>query len=72
VLSAGVDEQGQLKIELTSANFGPLPVPNGLTEVATAAIQEAYAGALGPVATGFRLQSVTITNGSMIIVGQTK
>jgi hypothetical protein len=72
VLSAGVDEVGQIKIELTSANFGPLPVPNGLTEVATAAIQEAYAGALGPVATGFRLQSVTITNGSMIIVGQTK
>ena len=72
VLSAGVDDQGQLKIELTSADFGPLPVPNGLKEIITATIQEAYAGALGPVATGFRLQSVTIGDGTMTIVGQTK
>ena len=72
VLSAGVDDQGQLKIELTSADFGPLPVPNGLKEIITATVQEAYAGALGPVATGFRLQSVTIADGTMTIVGQTK
>jgi hypothetical protein len=72
VFSAGVDEQGQLKIKLTSANFGPLPVPNSLTDVATASIQEAYTGALGPVATGFRLQSVNIIDGSMTIVGQIK
>ena len=72
VLSAGVDDQGQLKIELTSADFGPLPVPNGLKEIMTATFQEAYTGALGPVATGFRLQSVTISDGTMTIVGQTK
>jgi hypothetical protein len=72
ILSAGVDDQGQLKIGLNSANFGPLPIPNGLTEIVTAAVQEAYTGALGPVATGFRLQSVTITDGSMTIVGQIK
>jgi hypothetical protein len=72
VFTAGVDEQGQLKIQLSSANFGPLPVPNGLTEIVTATIQEAYVGALGPVATGFRLHSVNIADGSMIIVGQIK
>jgi hypothetical protein len=72
VLSAGVDDQGQLKVELTSADFGPLPVPNGLKDLITNTIQEAYAGALGPVATGFRLQSVTISDGTMTIVGQTK
>lgn len=72
IFSAGVDDQGQLKIGVNSANFGPLPVPNGLTEIVTAAIQEAYAGALGPLATGFRLQSVTITDGYMTIVGQIK
>lgn len=72
ILSAGVDEQGQFKIALTSADFGPLPVPNGLKEIITATIQEAYTGALGPVATGFRLQSVTIADGMMTIVGQTK
>lgn len=72
ILSAGVDEQGQLKIVLTSADFGPLPVPNGLKEIISTTIQEAYTGALGPVATGFRLQSVTIADGTMTIVGQTK
>jgi hypothetical protein len=72
ILTAGVDDQGQLKIELTSANFGSLPVPNGLKEIFTATIQEAYTGALGPVATGFRLQSITIADGTMTIVGQTK
>ncbi len=72
ILSAGVDEQGQLKIELTSADFGPLPVPNGLKEIITATIQEAYTGALGPVATGFRLLSITIADGNMTIVGKSK
>ncbi len=72
ILSAGVDDLGQIKIELTSADFGPLPVTDGLKEIITATIQEAYTGALGPVATGFRLQSVNITDGIMTIVGQTK
>jgi uncharacterized protein YpmS len=72
VLSAGVDDQGQLKIEVTSADFGPLPVPIGLKEIMTATIQEAYTGALGPVATGFRLQNITIADGSMTIVGRIK
>jgi len=72
ILSAGVDDQGQLKIELTSADFGPLPVPNGLKEIITTLIQEAITGALGPVATGFRVQSVTIADGTLTLVGQTK
>jgi hypothetical protein len=72
VLSAGVDDLGQLKIELTSANFGPLPVPNGLKEIISAMIKEVYTGALGPVASGFKLNSVTITDGEMTVVGQMK
>jgi hypothetical protein len=72
VFRAGADEQGQLKIELISADFGPLPVPNGLLELATTTIQDAYTGALRPLATGFRLLNVTIAEGSMTIVGQTK
>jgi hypothetical protein len=72
VFRAEVNEQGQLKIELLSADFGPLPVPNGLLELATKTIQEAYTGAIGPLVTGFRIQNVTISEGSMTIVGQTK
>jgi hypothetical protein len=72
ILNAGVDDQGQLSIGLVSADFGPLPLPDELKEIITATIKEAFTGALGPVATGIRLQSVTISDGTMTIVGQIK
>ncbi len=72
VITAGVDEQGQPKITLTSADFGPLPVPAGLNDLISSSIQEAYTSALGPIATGFRLESINIADGSMTVVGQTK
>ncbi len=72
VVVAGVDLQGQLKIELTTADFGPLPVPPGLKDTLTAAIQEAFTGSIGPAVTGFRLESITVADGTMTIVGRTK
>jgi hypothetical protein len=72
VVTAGVDDQGQLKIELTSADFGPLPVPTGLKDAVTAAIQEAYTGVIGPAAVGFRLERINVANGTLTIVGRTK
>ena len=71
-LTAGVDEQGQLKIELTAADFGPLPVPKGLKDIVTAMVKEAYTGSIGPAATGIRLTSITIADGTMTIVGRIK
>jgi hypothetical protein len=72
IVTASVDAQGQPKIELTSADFGPLPVPTGLNDIVSAAIQEAFTGVIGPVATGYRLESITVANGTMTIVGRTK
>jgi hypothetical protein len=72
ILTAGIDAQGQPVIELTSADFGPLPVPAGVKEATTAMIREAYTGALGPAATGFRLESITIADGIMTVVGKIK
>ncbi len=72
VLTAGVDAQGHLQIELTSADFGPLPVPTRLKEAITAFIQEAYTGSLGPVATGFRIESIEVASGAMTITGKIK
>jgi uncharacterized protein YpmS len=72
ILTAGVNDQGQLEIELTSADFGPLPVPGGLKDAITAAIQEMYTGAIGPAAIGFRLKSISIADGLMTITGITK
>jgi hypothetical protein len=72
ILTAGVDDQGQLLIDLTTADFGPLPIPAGLLDVITTAIKEAYTSALGPVATGFRLDSIRIESGTMTVVGRIK
>jgi hypothetical protein len=72
IVTAGVDPQGQLKIELTSADFGPMPVPSGLKDAITAVIQEAFTGAIGPVAVGFRLESIAVAGGTMTVIGRTK
>lgn len=70
VLEVGTDEQGKPKLKVVSADFGPLPLPDGLNEAITALIEEAYTGALGPVATGFRIQTIVIADGVMAIQGR--
>ena len=70
VLSVGLDAEGAPELQLTSADFGPLPLPEGLNKAITAVIEEAYTGALGPMATGFRIQSISIADGVMTVVGQ--
>lgn len=72
ILTAGVDKNGELKIELTSADFGPLPIPTGLLDAITAMIDEAFTGSVGPVATGIRLTSITVADGVMTVTGQIK
>jgi hypothetical protein len=61
-----------LKIDVTSADFGPLPIPDPLKEAITTGIQEAHTVRLRPVATGFRLEPIAITDGTMTIVGRIK
>lgn len=70
VVSVGVDENNAPKIEIVSADFGPLPVPDGLKTAIAAMIQEAYTGTIGPVATGLRVESISIANGIMTITGR--
>jgi hypothetical protein len=69
VLAVGLDAEGLPQLQLVSADFGPFPLPEGLNDAITAIIEEAYTGSLGPVATGFRLQSITIADGVMTAVG---
>ena len=71
-LTVTVDELGQPKIEIASADFGPFPAPDGLKKSLTALITEAYTGSLGPVATGFRLDTIYIANGIMTVTGRIK
>jgi hypothetical protein len=72
IINVGIDEAGQPKIEIASADFGPFPAPNGLKEALTAMIKEAYIGSIGPAATGLRIESITIADGIMTITGRIK
>ena len=70
IVSMSVDENGKPKIEITSADFGPMPAPGGLNQAISSMIQEAYTGSVGPVATGLRIQTITIADGIMTISGR--
>lgn len=72
ILSVSVDEAGEPKIEISSADFGPFPAPDSLKQTITTLITEAYTGTLGPIATGFRLERITIDNGIMTVAGRIK
>jgi hypothetical protein len=69
VLTVGPDSKGNPELQLSAADFGPFPSPEGLNKAITAIIEEAYTGALGPVATGFRITAITIKDGLMMIIG---
>ena len=71
-LTVNVDDLGQPKVEIATADFGPFPAPDGLKQSMTAIITEAYTGSLGPIATGFRLESIIINNGLMTVSGRIK
>jgi hypothetical protein len=71
-LNVSVDATGQPKLEIATVDFGPLPAPEGLNQSLTALVTEAFTGSLGPVATGFRLESISIANGLMTVTGRIK
>lgn len=71
-LNVFIDDEGQPKLEIASADFGPFEAPNGLKQTLTTIITEAYTGSLGPVATGFRLENITIESGLMTVTGLIK
>ena len=70
IVSLGVDASGQPQIDVVSADFGPFPAPEGLKDAITAMVREAYTGSLGPVATGLRIESISVANGVMTVIGR--
>ncbi len=72
VLTATLDESGKPLINVESVDFGPLPAPESMNKAVSKMVDEAFTGALGPAATGFRLQSITIADGTMTLTGRVK
>ena len=72
-MNVTIDEvTGQPKIQIASADFGPIPAPEGINNAISAVIEEAFTGSFGPVAVGFRLQTITIADGIMTLTGRIK
>ena len=65
-----VDSDGNITLELTKAEFGPIPAPNALKETISAVLSEAFTGSFGSLATGIRVTSLAIHDGQMAIVGE--
>ena len=72
IVNMGVDANGEPQIDVVSADFGPFPAPEGLKDAITAMVREAYTGSLGPVATGLRIEVISIANGVMTVTGRVR
>lgn len=59
-------------IAIASADFGPVDAPEGVTNAISSIIAEAFTGSLGPVATGIRIETITIADGVMTLTGRIK
>lgn len=70
VAKVTVDENGEPKLEISSVDFGPIPVPDDLRSALSATLDEAFTGEVGPVATGIRIEDITIADGTMMITGR--
>ena len=65
-----LNTDGTLAFDLTSADLGPLPAPEGVKDSLSAIITEAFAGPIGSLATGLRVTSIAIDNGELALVGE--
>lgn len=72
ILSATLDAEGKPVVTVTSADFGPIPAPSGLNDTISAFVAELFTGSFGPVATGLRLESISIADGVMTVSGKAR
>lgn len=72
VLTVSVGDAALPIFEITSADFGPVAMPPDLLSGLSSMLAEALTGQVGPAATGFRLESILIQDGLMLITGRVK
>lgn len=69
LMTATIDDQGQPKIEIQKADFGPMPIPAGILNGLSSMLDETLTSNLGMTATGFKLDAIQIEEGKMTILG---
>lgn len=65
-----IDPDGNITLELTTAEFGPIPAPEPLKGTISAILTEAFTGSVGSLATGIRVTTLAINDGQLAIVGE--
>lgn len=65
-----LEEDGTISFDVTSADVGPLPVPDALRESVSAMLTEAFTSPLGSLATGFRITTLVVSGGEAALVGE--
>jgi hypothetical protein len=65
-----INSENELTFEITSADFGPIPVPDSLTQGISALITEAFTGSITSRATGIRIKSLSVSDGEMVLISE--
>jgi len=72
-MDVGIDPvTGLPSISIASADFGPVDAPEGINNAISSIIAEAFTGSFGPVATGIRIETISIADGIMTLTGRIK
>ncbi|MCC7117361.1 MAG: LmeA family phospholipid-binding protein [Anaerolineales bacterium] len=72
-MNVGVDPAtGLPTVSIATADFGPVDAPEGVTKAIGSVITEAFMGSLGPVATGIRIETISIADGILTLTGRIK
>jgi hypothetical protein len=72
IILAKLDNNNQPKLTISSVDLGPLPIPEGFTNTVDTMLEQAFTGAIGPIASGIRLESINISDGVLTISGRIK
>jgi len=69
-LTPTIDEDGKPNLELTSANLGPVPLPQSVLDRFSGIINQMIIDGIESEAPGLRLTEILVTEGKMTVRGQ--
>jgi hypothetical protein len=68
VCKVKIDSLGKPLVEITEANFGPIPVPAGLVNNLTVVVDKAIADSMKEYSSEYRLESITFNTATATLV----
>lgn len=68
ILNVNVDGQGNPTFQIVNADFGPAPLPSDLIENINIILNESLTTSITTIATGYKVQSIQISDGMITVV----